>query len=116
LNYDSKAPLLEHKDGVKIVVQSREHLPPHIHAHYGDDEALVNIRTGEMFKGYIPAKKLKIVQEWLSEGNRREIVEENYYELNENLRPKETDRETIREKKEEKKRTKNSGSKKKGGK
>lgn len=37
------APLLISKDGVSIIIQSREHLPPHIHASHGDDEALVNI-------------------------------------------------------------------------
>jgi hypothetical protein len=81
------APLLEQREGVSIIVQSREHLPPHVHAQYGDDEALIDIRTGEIFKGEIPAKKLKVVQEWLAEGNNRTIVEENFYELNERLRP-----------------------------
>ncbi|MCW3083929.1 MAG: hypothetical protein JWP12_1295 [Bacteroidetes bacterium] len=78
------APLLIDKDGVSIYVRSREHLPPHIHAFSGDDVALVNIRTGEIVEGYISGKKLKIVQEWLSEN--RAIVEENFYELNPRLR------------------------------
>jgi len=39
-------PLLENKDGVKIEIYSREHLPVHIHAKYAEYEALVNIRTG----------------------------------------------------------------------
>ena len=65
------APILENRDGVSIIVQSREHLPPHVHACYGDDEALVDIRSGEMFEGYIPSKKLRVVQEWLTEGNNR---------------------------------------------
>ena len=79
------APLLADKDGVKIIIQSREHLPPHIHLCYGDDEALVNIRTGTMFEGYIPGKKLKAVQAWLAEN--RAVIEENFYELNPGLRP-----------------------------
>ena len=61
------APLLINRDGVSIVVQSREHLPPHIHASSGEDEALINIRTGEIFAGSIDAKKLRIVREWLDE-------------------------------------------------
>jgi len=65
------APLLVDKEGVNIIIRSREHLPPHIHALCGDDEALINIRTGEMFEGYIPAKKLKVVLEWLAEENKR---------------------------------------------
>src|SRR4051812_22378582 len=83
------APLLIDKDGINIIVQSREHLPPHIHACYGDDEALVNIKSGKMFRGSIPAKKLKIVQKWLAEGDTRATVEENFYELNPQLRPTE---------------------------
>lgn len=82
------APLLIDKDGVSIRIQSREHLPPHIHAFSGDDEALVYIRTGEIFEGYIPGKKLRIVQQWLNEGDNRKIVEENFYELNPGLRPR----------------------------
>ncbi len=80
------APLLETKEGVSIIVQGREHLPPHIHASYGDDEALVDIRTGQMFKGIIPKTKLKVVQEWLGEGDNRKNTEENFYELNPRLR------------------------------
>lgn len=108
------APLLEQKEGVSIIVQGREHLPPHIHASYGDDEALVDIRTGEMFEGYIPNKKLKVVQEWLAEGENRERTEKNFYELNPRLSPKkEEEKETKPAAKKEVKKKK---SKKKGNK
>lgn len=82
-------PLLENKDGVKIEIYSREHLPVHIHAKYAEYEALVNIRTGEVFEGSLPTKKLRIVQDWLSDGDTRERVEKNFYELNPKLAPKE---------------------------
>ena len=83
------APLLtSHINGIAIYVYSREHLPPHIHAFYGDDEVLVEIRTGEIFAGDIPPKKLKIVQQWLEEGDNRKLAEENFYELNPRLRTK----------------------------
>lgn len=85
------APLLENKNGVKIEVYSRDHLPVHIHAEY---EALINIRTGEVFEGSLPAKKLRFVQDWLSEGDRRKRVEKNFYELNPGLAPKEDVSET----------------------
>lgn len=81
------APLLENRDGVSIVVQGREHLPPHIHACCGEDEALVNIRTGEIVEGFISNNKLRVVQEWLGEGDNRKNTEENFYELNPRLRP-----------------------------
>jgi len=82
------APVVEKREGVDIIIHGREHLPPHVHACYGDDEALVNIRTGELFAGYIPSKKLRIVQQWLAEGDNRQRTEQNFYELNPGLHPK----------------------------
>ena len=90
------APLLVDKEGVSINIHSREHLPAHIHACYADTEALINIRTGEIFEGYIPGKKLKVVQDWLAEATNRAIVEENFYELNPRLKP--TGKETKKRK------------------
>ncbi|MDF2455410.1 MAG: hypothetical protein K0R51_1403 [Cytophagaceae bacterium] len=81
------APLLVEKEGVSITIYSREHLPPHIHAFYGDDEALITIRTGVLIAGELPGKKLRLVLDWLEEGNNRVWVEENFYELNPRLRP-----------------------------
>jgi hypothetical protein len=80
------APLLIDKEGVSIIIHGREHLPPHIHASYGDYEALIDIRTGIMFEGQMPGKKLKVVQNWLSEGKNGAVVEENFYELNPRLK------------------------------
>jgi hypothetical protein len=107
------APLLIDKDGVSIYIQSREHLPPHIHAFSGDDEALVDIRTGKVIRGSIAGKKLKLVQQWLDEGATRKLIEENFYELNPALRPKEIASSAIKKGKEipEKKRTKKNGGK-----
>lgn len=76
------APLLESIDGVKIEIYSREHLPIHIHAKYAEHEALVHITTGEVIRGSLPPKKLRIVQEWLKEDDRYILVEQNFYELN----------------------------------
>ena len=104
------APEIITIEGVKIELHSRDHLPVHVHATYAEHEALVNIRTGELFEGDLPPKKLRIVQDWLAEGNNRELTEENFYELNSRLRPKEKE---VAEIKVVKKKTKN---KKKGGK
>jgi len=104
------APLLENKDGVRIHVQSKEHLPPHIHVFSGDDEALIVIRTGEIHEGFIPGKKLKIVKKWLAEGDNRELTERNFYELNPRLAPK-----AGEDKKKSEKLLKKKKVKKKGG-
>jgi hypothetical protein len=97
------APLLIDKDGVSIHIRSREHLPPHIHAFSGDDEALVDIRTGKIIKGHLVAKKLRIVQQWLSNEKTRKLTEENFYELNPALRPKENNTSKTKTKKKERK-------------
>jgi hypothetical protein len=80
-------PLIETRNGIRIEIHNREHLPTHIHAKYGEYEALINIRTGELFKGKLPIKKLRLVQDWLKEGNKRSTVENNFYELNPHLAP-----------------------------
>lgn len=92
-------PLLENKDGIKIEIYSREHLPVHIHVKYAEYEALVNIRSGEVFEGSLPSKKLRIVQDWLNEGDRRKLVEKNFYELNPKLAPKDAKIEVVENKK-----------------
>jgi hypothetical protein len=64
------APLLiPHTSGLIIYVYAKKHLPPHIHVFYGDDEVLVEIRTGRVFAGFIPSKKMKIVEKWLKQEN-----------------------------------------------
>lgn len=100
------APLLIDKDGVSIHIQSREHLPPHIHAFSGDDEALIDIRTGNIIKGILAGKKLRIVRDWLDEKDRRKLTEENFYELNPKLRPKKTDTKEVKQETIKKKKTK----------
>jgi hypothetical protein len=79
------APELERIDGIILVVYGRDHLPPHIHAFHGDDEVLINIQTGEIVEGYLPGKKIKIVQKWLADNSKR--AETIFYELNPGLNP-----------------------------
>lgn len=80
------APLLLLKQGVRIFIFLRNHLPPHIHVQYADDEAIVSIRTGEIIKGYLPSRKLLVVQTWLNEGDVKWRVEEIFFELNPHLK------------------------------
>ena len=39
---------------------------PHIHAIYNEDVAAIDFMTGEVIEGYLPAKALTMVREWLS--------------------------------------------------
>lgn len=41
----------------------REHKPPHFHAKYGDDEVIVEIKSGKV-NGTMSKRALALVQEW----------------------------------------------------
>lgn len=42
-----------------------KHNMPHIHAEYGDDEAVFDL-SGEIIEGSLPVKKRRMVQAWIS--------------------------------------------------
>ena len=44
-----------------------DHQPPHFHAYYGDDEALIDIESLEVRRGSIPKRALLLVTEWASQ-------------------------------------------------
>ena len=50
--------------GISIYMYYRDHSPPHCHAIYGNDEATIDIRTGELMDGKLPRRALSIVCEW----------------------------------------------------
>jgi len=41
----------------------KDHAPPHFHAKYGDDEIVVEIRTGNV-SGNMSNRAIKLIQEW----------------------------------------------------
>lgn len=44
----------------------REHKPPHFHAVYGTDEALISIETPALIGGWLPPRAMGLVIEWAS--------------------------------------------------
>ena len=50
--------------GISIYMYYEDHNPPHFHAVYGDDKALVDIVNGNIFKGSLPVKQTKLVVAW----------------------------------------------------
>lgn len=62
--------------GIRITMYVGDHPPPHFHAEYGRDEALIAIRSGEIERGYLPARAARMVKEW-SHLHRGEL-EENW--------------------------------------
>lgn len=61
--------------GIVIQMFWREHSPPHFHALYGDDEALIDIRTLEVIAGSLPRRALGLTIEWAVE-HRAELMED----------------------------------------
>jgi hypothetical protein len=53
-----------------------DHAPPHFHATYGEDEAQVEIATGDVIGGSLPRRAAALVKEW-AELHRTEL-EENW--------------------------------------
>ena len=49
--------------GIVIAMYYRDHGPPHFHAIYGEFEATIGIRSGEV-SGEFPRRALAHVQEW----------------------------------------------------
>lgn len=60
--------------GISIYMYYGDHAPPHLHAIYGDREAVVNIRTGAVIAGDLPRRAGKLVHEWAS-SHRTELLE-----------------------------------------
>ena len=43
----------------------KKHHRPHIHANYGECDAVIAIDDGESIVGELPEKKMKLVQAWI---------------------------------------------------
>ena len=50
--------------GIRITMYYDEHNPPHFHASYANENALIDIRKGCAFRGKLPGKQLKYVIAW----------------------------------------------------
>jgi len=59
-------PAIDQFEGIRINVYSNDHVPPHIHAVYGEHEALVEIRKRTVYAGFLPPKQLQKAREWVS--------------------------------------------------
>ncbi len=50
--------------GIKITMYYDEHMPPHFHAEYNNNKALIDIINSQTIKGALPARQLKLVLAW----------------------------------------------------
>ena len=58
---------------IKMYFQQSEHNPPHIHAIYGENVGIIDINTIEMLEGDLPARALKLVQDWVKD-NKNDLL------------------------------------------
>ena len=61
--------------GIMIQMFWGDHAPPHFHAVYGEYEIIINIRTLEIMKGFMPRRALALVLEWASL-HREQLIED----------------------------------------
>lgn len=71
--HDRCMPRISEFYGIVIEVYFVDHPPPHVHARYSGDEALIVIETGEVFAGSLPGRALRLVRDWLDE-HRGEVM------------------------------------------
>lgn len=57
-------PVVSEFEGIEICLYFSDHLPPHFHAKYNENEALVDIENSCVIKGSLPSNKLKLVLAW----------------------------------------------------
>jgi len=50
---------------VRMFYAPEEHNPPHIHAIYQSDEALIAINDGSVLKGSLSARHMRFIQAWV---------------------------------------------------
>ena len=50
--------------GIKIYINWRDHMPPHFHAKYGENEVIVSITELEVIEGELPSKQQKMLLGW----------------------------------------------------
>jgi Domain of unknown function (DUF4160) len=53
--------------GIIITLYYNDHPPPHFHVRYGQQKAIVSIRTLALLEGKLSSRVLGLVQEWAAD-------------------------------------------------
>ena len=57
-------PELSRFFGIVIRMYFRDHVPAHFHASYGEFEALIEIETLAVYRGFLPRRAMAMALEW----------------------------------------------------
>jgi len=57
-------PTISRFYGIVIRMYFADHAPPHFHAMYSVDEAVIEIASGHLLRGALPERALRLVREW----------------------------------------------------
>ncbi len=68
-------PTISRFYGIVIRMYFADHAPPHFHAVYGGEEAVITIADGSVLRGLIPERALRLVREW-TELHREELLDD----------------------------------------
>ena len=57
-------PVVSRFFGIVIAFYWEDHQPPHFHAKYSGDEAMIGIHNGDVLRGVLPGRALSLIEEW----------------------------------------------------
>ncbi len=60
--------------GIIVYMYFDDHNPPHFHVEYSEYDAMIEIESGDILRGSLPAKQLKYIQVW-SDIHKTELLE-----------------------------------------
>jgi hypothetical protein len=64
LNEGAPVPTISSFFGILIRMYFNDHAPPHFHAHYNDNVAVIAIDSLQVLEGSLPPRALGLVIEW----------------------------------------------------
>ncbi len=75
--YSEQVPEVSRFFGIVIGLFYSEHGRPHFHAVYGENDASIDIETGDLIAGELPKRALELVAEW--HAAHRDELKENWH-------------------------------------
>jgi hypothetical protein len=67
--------------GFRVSIYADDHPPPHVHVYVGDRAAKLEVATGRVLAGSVPARHLRSARQWIAAN--RAVLLRRWDELNE---------------------------------